>query len=122
MINEVFFYLLCVSLLLFSGVLDNQAQVNALGWLMILVATTMIIYNVIVILSDTLCYVRLLYTRYRLTFQQSPFGKKLKNMDLCKRLQNWSCGRSEHKKSKKKDKKMKTPTAEAINDEKVKEN
>lgn len=53
MINEVFFYLLCVSLLLFSGVLTNSVQVSALGWLMILAATTMIIYNVIVILSDT---------------------------------------------------------------------
>ena len=66
LVNECFFYLFCISLILFNGVTTETAQVHTLSWLMILCTISMIIYNVIVILFDSVSYIRLLFRRHRL--------------------------------------------------------
>ena len=71
MVNEGFFYLLCISLILFNGVIFETDQVQVLSWLMILLTGSMIIYNVIVIVYDSVFYIRLLYLRNRLGVMRS---------------------------------------------------
>ena len=66
LVNECFFYLFCISLILFNGVTTETAQVQTLSWIMILCTISMIIYNVIVILFNSVSYIRLLFRRHRL--------------------------------------------------------
>lgn len=66
LVNECFFYLLCVSLVLFSGLVHESVQVQSLGWFMILCTCSMIIFNIIVILFDSIAFIRLLCQRHKL--------------------------------------------------------
>lgn len=88
MVNEAIFYILCVSLLLFSGVIHESNQMTMLSWLMILLVTIMIICNVIIIFYDTVAFSRLLYLRNRAIIQRTTLAKKLKGCnitcDFCK--------------------------------------
>ena len=59
-----------------------------LGWLMIALSCTMIIYNAIVILYDTCSQIRLLYVRYRVVLQKKPLAKCFKGFTLM----NLTCG------------------------------
>ena len=64
-VNEAAFYILCLSLMLFSGVLTETVQVQPLSLLLIGGISLLIIYNVIVILYDSAQFVRLLCRRYK---------------------------------------------------------
>ena len=81
-VNEVFLYLFCVSMMLFTGVLEQSRQSVALGWLLIGLCCIMIIYNLAVILVDTLSFLHLLYKRY----YSRHVAKKCSNVKLCQHL------------------------------------
>lgn len=84
LVNECFFYILCISLLLFSGVITDTRQSLALGWLMISAISALIFYNVIVILYDTVSYGRLLLIRNRLRIKRAMAQFKAKTWDKIK--------------------------------------
>ena len=63
LVNECVFYLLCISLIIFNGVIFEADQVQKLSWLMILCISSLIVFNVIVIVFDTVLYIRLIYRR-----------------------------------------------------------
>lgn len=63
LINETIFYIVCVSLLCFTGLLTDTAQSTNLGWLLIGIIIAMVIYNTVVILYDLLVYARLVIIR-----------------------------------------------------------
>ena len=67
LVNESFFYLFCISMILFNGVTTVTAQVQTLSWLMIICTISMIIFNVLVILFDLVSYILLLFRRHRLS-------------------------------------------------------
>ena len=81
-VNEVFLYLFCVSMMLFTGVLEQSRQSVALGWLLIGLCCIMIIYNLGVILVDTLSFLHLLYRRYYARYM----AKKCSKVILCQHL------------------------------------
>ena len=51
--------------MLFSGIIQDHQQLKALGWLIILFVSSMIIFNMIVILYDIFAFARLLCMRYK---------------------------------------------------------
>ena len=67
-LNESVFYLLCVSLICFSGLLLEPNQAVALGWYLIAIITMMIIWNSIIILYEALAFTRQLLLRHRSKF------------------------------------------------------
>ena len=65
LLNETIFYMVCVGLLCFSGLLTRATESVTLGWLLIGVIIVMVIFNTLIILFDLLVYTRLLILRYR---------------------------------------------------------
>ena len=63
--NEVVLYLVFAALMCFSGLLTTVNESVSLGWLVIAIILTMIIYNASVILFDLCMYIKLLVLRYR---------------------------------------------------------
>ena len=64
-VNEAVFMILCISLVCFSGVLSQQRQNIAFGWILIGLCCILILFNLGVILSDMLTHSRLIYMRYK---------------------------------------------------------
>lgn len=79
-VNEIFFYLLCTSLMLFSGITKDSQQLLSLGWLTICVVCSMIIFNTIVILYDTFAHIKLVCKRYKNYIVPKKFSKKVKSL------------------------------------------
>ena len=67
-LNEAMVYIVCVSLMCFSGVLTDAIQSVTLGWLLIGLILVMIIYNSTIIIFDALIYARLCILRHRKKF------------------------------------------------------
>ena len=61
--NETIFYMVCVSLMCFTGLLTDTNQSTTLGWLLIELIFAMVIYNTVIILYDLLVYARLVIIR-----------------------------------------------------------
>jgi len=83
--NEVGFYLLCCCLLGFCGVIGNANSNWEIGFLVILVITALILYNILVIIYVLARFVKLLIKRYFIM----TFGKvnlsNLKATILCQK-------------------------------------
>ena len=75
--NEVLFYLLCVGLLLFSGLLQKNHQNVLFGWLLISAGCVNILFNLGIIVADLSLFVRLLYARYSRTLLKLRLRRSL---------------------------------------------
>ena len=65
LMNEVGFYMICTTLLLFCGMIHETHQRYVIGYLAITLICAIIFYNLTVIFYDLLCFVRLLIYRFR---------------------------------------------------------
>jgi hypothetical protein len=64
--NEAVLYLVFAAMMCFSGLLTTLEESTALGWLIILLISALVLFNITVILLDLCRYIKLLLTRYRL--------------------------------------------------------
>ena len=64
-VNEVVLYVIFASLMCFSGVLTKTKESAALGWLIIGLIFSFVIFNIVVIFFDLCMFIRLLIKRYR---------------------------------------------------------
>lgn len=77
-VNEVIFYLVCVALMCFAGILTSEGPQTALGWTLVALVACMIIYNIVVILYDMWQFVRL-YARLILVKVMKRLGWRNKS-------------------------------------------
>ena len=86
-LNEAMVYIVCVSLMCFSGVLTDATQSVSLGWLLIGLIFVMLIYNSTIIIFDALIYARLCILRYRKKFPAKliKFLLQFNNSNLVKK-------------------------------------
>ena len=71
--------MICCALVLFSGLIHDENDNSIVGYLTITLICALIFYNLMVIIYDLLCFVRLLVYRYRVQL------KRISSMKLLKR-------------------------------------
>ena len=86
--NEAAFYILCLGLMVFSGVLTKSGQSQAFGTILIALVVVLVCLNVAYIVYDLIVFIRLLLCRYGLIMKRKlrldliikkKASKKIKN-------------------------------------------
>ena len=81
--------------MLSSGVITDARQAQTLGWLMILAVSSLICFNVIVVLFYAISYARLLLIRNRVGIRRFMASVKAKALDKFKAKNKKQLGKEE---------------------------
>ena len=84
LLNEAIFYLVCMGLVCFSGIIFEAKQSVTLGWLLIGIIVVMISFNALYIMYTTCVHMKLVILRYRPKFL-SNMSKMLSKLGKTKK-------------------------------------